>query len=560
MSHVAVVLAAGKSTRMKSRLPKAAHPIAGRPLLAHVLTAAAAAVASGEDAGRASDDPPLPDSEDHSTRLVVVLGHAAREVEQSLAGIPDLPPYHVVQQQQQLGTGDAVRSARDVVRSVGASLNGHGPATVLVLYGDTPLVRAETLDSLLRAHADAGATVSFLTGVTDRPAGYGRVVRDADGQVRGIVEERHATPEQRRIGEVNSGIYCFASDWLWSRLDGLRPHPSGEYYLTDLVDLAAHEGRTIATVSAPLSETAGVNDRIQLAEAEAIMRRRILDELMLSGVTVVDPASTFVDAGVRVGQDTTLHPFTTLRGSTVIGDECEIGPHSVIRDSAIGDRCTVLASWIEEAALASGVHVGPMSHLRPGARLARGVRIGNFAEVKNSTIGENVQMHHFSYAGDATIGARTNVGAGTITCNYDGVRKHHTDVGEDVFLGSDTLLIAPVTVGDGAQTGAGAVVKREVPPYGVAVGMPARVIRHREPNRSRESSQPDPATATSNADAGSTASATSAQSEPPPAEAQAPPLQSEVAPGAATPSQPASRHAQRGQGPSRKGKESQLDG
>lgn len=559
MSHVAVVLAAGKSTRMKSRLPKAAHPIAGRPLLAHVLSAAAAALVSGGEAAHASDDPPLPDTEDHSTRLVVVLGHAARQVEHALTGIPGLPRYRAVQQREQLGTGDAVRAARDALRQSGAALNGHDPSTVLVLYGDTPLVHAETLASLMRVHARAGAAVSFLTGVTDRPNGYGRVLRDGQGHVRGIVEERHATPEQRRITEVNSGIYCFASDWLWPRLDTLRPHSSGEYYLTDLVDLAANEGRAIATISAPLSETAGVNDRIQLAEAEAIMRRRILDDLMLSGVTVVDPASTFVDVGVRVGRDTTLQPFTMLRGHTIIGDECAIGPHSVIRDSTIGDRCTVLASWVEEAALAPDVHIGPMSHLRPGARLASGARIGNFAEVKNSTIGAGVQMHHFSYAGDATIGTRTNVGAGTITCNYDGERKHHTEVGEDVFLGSDTLLIAPVTVGDGAQTGAGAVVRRDVPPNGVAVGMPARVIRHREPKHARDRSQPHPAISASDADAASPASASSSPSELPPAEAQAPPPP-DTEPGAAPPSRPAPRRARRGQGSSPKGKELRLDG
>jgi bifunctional UDP-N-acetylglucosamine pyrophosphorylase/glucosamine-1-phosphate N-acetyltransferase len=482
MAHVAIVLAAGKSTRMRSRLPKVAHPIAGRPMLAHVLAAAAATFAPDPDAAHPADDPPLGDTEDHSTRLVVVLGHEADAVQRALQPIPDLPLYRVAMQAAQRGTGDAVRAARPMMSESTAS-------TVLVLYGDSPLIRAQTLRTLLALHARSGATVSFITGEADRPTGYGRVLRDEAGQVRGIVEERHASAEQLHIPEVNSGIYCFAADWLWSRLDHLRPHATGELYLTDLVDLAAAEDRPIVTVSAPLAETAGVNDRIQLAEAGATLRRRILDDLMLAGVTIVDPASAFVDAGVRVGQDTTIYPFTTLQGNTVIGEDCVIGPHSVVRDSRIGDGCRVLASWVEESEMEPGARVGPMSHLRPGARLATGAHLGNFAEVKNSTIGANVQMHHFSYVGDATIGADSNVGAGVITVNYDGERKHHTEVGEGVFLGCDTMLIAPVTLGDDALTGAGAVVKRDVPPAGVAVGMPARVIRHREPRRRKASTQ-----------------------------------------------------------------------
>jgi bifunctional UDP-N-acetylglucosamine pyrophosphorylase/glucosamine-1-phosphate N-acetyltransferase len=493
MSHVAIVLAAGKSTRMRSRLPKVAHPIVGRPMLAHVLAAAASTFAS-DAAPHPADEPPLGDTEDHSTRLLVVLGHEAESVQQALQATPDLPPYRVALQAAQLGTGDAVRATQRPLRG---TTGARAADTILVLYGDTPLVRPATLRALLDAHAHSGATLSFVTGEADRPTDYGRVLRDAAGRVRGVVEERHATAEQRRIPEVNSGIYCFVADWLWSRLDQLEPHATGEYYLTDLVNLAATEGRPIATVSAPLSETAGVNDRIQLAEAGALLRRRLLDDLMLSGVTVVDPVSTFVDAGVRVGQDTTLYPFTTLQGKTVIGEGCAIGPHSVVRDSQIGDGCLVLGSWVEESVMEPGARIGPMSHLRPGAHLARGAYLGNFAEVKNSTIGADVQMHHFSYVGDATIGADSNIGAGVVTVNYDGERKHHTEVGEGAFLGCDTMLIAPLTIGDAAVTGAGAVVKHDVPPGGVAVGMPARVIRHREhrasPTLSRSLSQPDPA-------------------------------------------------------------------
>jgi bifunctional UDP-N-acetylglucosamine pyrophosphorylase/glucosamine-1-phosphate N-acetyltransferase len=473
MVAAAVILAAGKSTRMRSRTPKPAHPVAGRPIVAHVLSAANTALHSThQPSSRVATSGG--DAEDHSSRLVLVLGHESVRVLDALKSLPDVPPYIVAEQRQQLGTASAVLAARPIlaVAAVDAA-----PDTILVLYGDTPLVRPETLAALLAAHAAAGG-VALLTGEAAVPTGYGRITRDAAGRVTGIVEERHATAEQRRITEINSGVYCFDAAWLWARLETLRPHENGELYLTDLIDLAVEEGLPVSTQRAPFSETAGINDRIQLAEAEAHMRRRILEMHMLAGVTIVDPATTFVEASVTIGADTVIQPFTTLRGQTRVGERCEIGPHSVVRDSSIGDESVVLGSWVEEASLAAHVRVGPMSHLRPGARLEPHAHVGNYAEVKNATIGAGVQMHHFSYAGDASIGAGTNVGAGTITCNFDGVSKHHTEVGERVFLGSDSLLIAPVTIGDGARTGAGAVVRRDVPPGGVAVGMPARVIRH----------------------------------------------------------------------------------
>lgn len=559
MSHVAVILAAGKSTRMRSHLPKVAHPLAGRPMLAHVLSAAAAAIEAGDDGAHPGDEPPLADSDDHSTRLVVVLGHEAVRVQQALVGVAGVPPYLVAVQQQQRGTGDAVRAAHSLLTDLSRT---PAASTILVLYGDTPLVRAETLTNLLAAHTRSGATLSFLTGQTEQPADYGRVLRDPDGRVLGIVEARHATDEQRHITEVNSGIYCFAADWLWSHLPHLQPHTSGEYYLTDLVELAAREGRQIATVTASFGETAGVNDRIQLAEAATVLRRRILDDLMRSGVTVVDPASTFVDVGVRVGQDTTLQPFTTLLGGTVVGENCAVGPHSVVRDSTIGDGCVVLGSWVEEATMEAGSRIGPMSHLRPGAQLAAGANLGNFAEVKNALIGPGVQMHHFSYIGDATIGARSNVAAGVITNNWDGTTKHHTEVGEDVFIGCDTMLIAPVTLGDYAFTGAGSVVRRDVPPGGVAVGMPARVIRHRQrpaaPDTQAFSRASSPTTAP-----GEPPSATQ-EAQPPAgqrsAEEQAHPPERDAVAGTDTPSRPTNGQGAAERSARREGKESDLDG
>ncbi|MGZ3600175.1 MAG: bifunctional UDP-N-acetylglucosamine diphosphorylase/glucosamine-1-phosphate N-acetyltransferase GlmU [Ktedonobacterales bacterium] len=490
-----VILAAGKGTRMRSRRPKVTHTVGGRPMLEHVLRAASEAVAvtaqgaaesaSGDAEDHSPEQPPASSTTNNATGAataplyVVVVGH---ERDQVRAAVPWTPPAAVdgtlsyVVQEPQLGTGHAVARAQSALRGESASVND-APDAILVLYGDTPLIRAETLRDLLATHAQSGATLTFLTGIADAPTDYGRVIRDSAGQVRGIVEQRHATPEELRIREVNSGIYCFDAAWLWSRLDHLEPHPNGEYYLTDLVDLAVREGRPVATTTASLDETMGVNDRVQLAEAEALLRRRVLRDLMLSGVTVEDPATTYVESGVRIGQDTILRPGTTLRGATTIGEGCEIGPYSVIRDSVIGDGCAVVASWLDGATMESGSRIGPMSRLRPGAHLKPGANVGNFGEVKNATIGEQVQMHHFSYIGDATVGAGTNIGAGTITMNYDGKQKHHTEIGERAFIGSDSLLRAPVTIGDGATTGAGAVVTRDVPPGELAVGMPARLIR-----------------------------------------------------------------------------------
>ncbi len=462
---------------MRSRMPKVAHRVAGRAMVEHVLRTAADAVSPSPDP-LPSAEPGSPDpAEPHSpgAHYVLVLGHEAEQVRQALGWTPSSgDAFEIVVQERQLGTGDAVRVTREALTGKDSR-----PETILVLYGDTPLLRPDTLAALIAEHRESDATLTFLTGIAEDPAEYGRVLRDEAGRVLGIVEQRHASPEQLAIREVNSGIYCFAADWLWPRLDRLEPHTNGEYYLTDLVEMAAREGRATRTATAALAETAGVNDRVQLAEAEAILRQRILTDLMYAGVTIEDPASTYVDAGVRVGQDTLIRPGTALRGATVIGAGCEIGPNSMIRDSRIGDNCQVLASWVEESVMDSGSRIGPMSHMRVGGHLSTGANMGNFAEIKNTTLGPDVQMHHFSYAGDATIGAGTNVAAGVITMNYDGQRKHHTEVGEHVFLGCDTLLRAPVTIGDGATTGAGAVVTKDVPPWSVAVGMPARVIKRK---------------------------------------------------------------------------------
>jgi bifunctional UDP-N-acetylglucosamine pyrophosphorylase / glucosamine-1-phosphate N-acetyltransferase len=471
-----VILAAGKGTRMRSRLPKVAHQVAGRAMLEHVLRAASAALTITEGPSADAEGDSTGGQTAYADAWAIVVGHEREQVREAIHFTPLGGAPHWILQEPQLGTGDAVRAVHETLTGLPTP-----PETILVLYGDTPLVRAETLRALLAEHERTNATLTFLTGIVDRPTDYGRVIRDEQGRIAGIVEARHATPEQLALPEVNSGIYCFQADWLWLRLDRLEPHENGEYYLTDLIAVAVREGAPLATVSGSIEETGGANDRVQLAEAARVLRERILRELMLSGVTIEDPANTYIDAGVRVGQDTIIRPGTTISGATVIGERCVIGPQSVIRDSQIGDGCLALASWVEEAVMEPGSRVGPMSHLRPGARLTSGANVGNFAEIKNATLGADVQMHHFSYIGDASIGARTNVAAGVITSNFsaDG-KKYRTKVGEDVFLGSDSQLVAPISIGDYAMIGGGSVVRRDVPPGGVAVGIPARVIKHRQ--------------------------------------------------------------------------------
>ncbi len=442
---VGVVLAAGKGTRMKSALPKVLHPLLGRPMAEYALRAVEAAT---------------------NARPVVVIGHQAERVRQGLG--PDRARYVV--QDPPLGTGDAVRRARDL-------LEGR-VQTVLVTNGDMPLLRAETLRALLAAHATHDGPITLLTVVADDPRGFGRIVRDPQGRVQAIVEEAHATLEQKAIRELNVGVYAFDAAWLWPALEALPLSPKGEYYLTDTVALAVAQGRAVhALVLEDPTEAIGVNTRVHLAEAAAVLQQRIVRRWMLEGVTFVDPRRVYVEDTVTIGRDTVIWPDTYLLGDTHIGPECDIGPNAYIRDTHIGARCRVFASVLEQARVEDDVDIGPYGHLRKGAHLAQGVHMGNFGEVKNAYLGPGVKMGHFSYIGDATIEAGVNIGAGTITCNYDGQRKHPTYIGPGAFIGSDTMLVAPVRIGEGARTGAGSVVTKDVPPYTLAVGVPARVIR-----------------------------------------------------------------------------------
>jgi bifunctional UDP-N-acetylglucosamine pyrophosphorylase/glucosamine-1-phosphate N-acetyltransferase len=458
-TYATVVLAAGKGTRMRSKLPKVLHPLAGMPLLGHVLKAIEGICL---DSSLASFNTPI-----STYRPVVVLGHEAAQIETAFG-----ERCFYALQQEQLGTGHAVLAAQSAIDALKPL-----PETVLVCYGDTPLIRSEILAQVLHEHLTRHATLTFLTAYTEPPSDYGRVVRDSSGRVREIVEVKRASAEQLRIKEVNSGVYCFDRAWLWPILQNLPRNASGEYYLTDLVAIAAAQERTIATVSGTLDETIGVNNRVQLAEAEQLLRRRTLERHMYAGVTIIDPATTYIDDEVQIGADTVILPGTMLTGKTTIGTDCRLGPATTIYQSVLADRCVVRNSIVEESVFEEDVSMGPFSHCRPGAYLARGVRMGNFGEVKNSYVGAETDMHHFSYLGDATIGEHVNVGAGTVTANFDGKQKHRTTIGAGASLGVDTVLIAPVTIGARAYTGSGSVVNRDVPADALVVGVPARLLR-----------------------------------------------------------------------------------
>jgi bifunctional UDP-N-acetylglucosamine pyrophosphorylase/glucosamine-1-phosphate N-acetyltransferase len=440
----AVILAAGQGTRMKSKLPKVLHPLLGKPMAWYILEAVRQVT--------------------HSTP-VMVIGHGADLVRRTLG---DQAEYVI--QQPQLGTGHAVMQAEPLL--------ANKTDLVLVIYADMPLLTVQTLGDLVKKAQSHTDPVTLLTVNTNETRGFGRILRDTRGQVSGIVEEAQATVEQLNIHELNPGVYCFRTAWLWEALKRIQLSPKGEYYLTDLMSMAAAQGKDIQTlcVEDP-NEVIGINTRIHLAQADALMRQRINRDWMLAGVTMIDPANTYIELGVTLGQDTILWPGTYLQGSTQIGESCVIGPNTIIKDSKVGDDCTLLASVLEGALLEGHVEMGPYCHLRKGAHLCRGVHMGNFGEVKNSTLGSGVKMGHFSYLGDTNVGADANIGAGTITCNYDGTRKFPTEIGEGAFIGSDTMLVAPVKVGAGAKTGAGAVVTKDLPPHTLAVGVPARVIK-----------------------------------------------------------------------------------
>ena len=445
MKVTTVLLAAGQGTRMKSDLPKVLHSLAGAPMLWHTLQAV----------NQASTEKP-----------VVIVGHGAEQVREFVGetGI-------CILQEPQLGTGHAAMQAESALKGK--------TDYVIVTYADMPLLRGETFQQLVETQKQNPGPVSMLTVIANDPRGFGRVVRKDDGTVAAIVEEYVATPEQKAIKELNVGAYCFSADWLWDALSRIEKNPQkGEYYLTDTIELAVSDGLPVqALVHDNLAETIGINTRVHLAEADTAMRQRINRDLMLAGVSMVDPASTFIEAGVTIGKDTVVMPNTYIQGNTTIGERCQIGPNAFIRDSRIGNGCIVFMSVMDRAQLDDDVDIGPFARLRKGAHLMDHVHMGNFGEVKDSVLRPGVKMGHFSYVGNADIGAKTNIGAGTITCNYDGQKKHPTEIGEDVFIGSDTMLVAPLKIGDRARTAAGSVVTKDVKEDTLVVGMPARAIR-----------------------------------------------------------------------------------
>lgn len=448
-----MILAAGLGTRMKSRLPKVLHPICGRPMLAYVIDAAREA--TGE-------------------RPLVVYSPQTEQICEVFAEEADF-----ALQRETSGTGDAVRAAID---SLPANIS-----EVVVLSGDVPLIEAESISRVLAARRNESAAMSLAAAELPDPSGYGRVLLATDGRaVARIVEEKDATNDERGIGLVNSGLYAFDRSWLADAIGRLVPSPAtGELYLTQLVELAAADGRAAIVVDAPehadwASELMGVNDRSDLAEIQLMHQYAILQRHMEDGVTFQDPGSAVVDATVEIEPDVTIEPNVILRGNTRIGRDATIKSGSQVVDSAIGERSVVWASVVESSMIGNDVNVGPFAHIRPGCEIGDGAEIGNFAEQKNTRFGARSKQHHFSYLGDAEIGEDVNIGAGTITANYDGRRKHRTVIGSGAFIGSDTILRAPVTVGKGAFTGAGSVVTRDVPDGKLAVGVPARIRERRE--------------------------------------------------------------------------------
>jgi bifunctional UDP-N-acetylglucosamine pyrophosphorylase/glucosamine-1-phosphate N-acetyltransferase len=447
----AVVLAAGKSTRMRSKTPKALHPVCGRPLLVHILNALAEAGVS---------------------RRVVIVGHQADAVRAALDAQFGVGTVEYAEQVEQKGTGHAAQMAEPLL--------AHHAGVVLIVPGDTPLLSGDILARLVAHHGERGAAATLLTTILPTDAGsYGRVLRDERGDVASVVEARDATAEQLDVREINTSVYAFSGAHLFRALRALRPNNAqGELYLTDVIGLMRSAGETIAALVSPDPDVVlGVNTRVELAEVSTKMRARLLRDLMLSGVTVIDPATTYVEAGVTVGQDTVLHPGTYLLGETAVGDDCVIGPNAHITDARLGDRVRARACFIEKAEVGDDCRIGPFAHLRSGTRLMAKVRVGNFVETKAATLHEGVAAGHLTYLGDAEIGARTNVGAGTITCNYDGQKKHRTVVGADTFIGSHSTLIAPITIGSEAFTAAGSVITQEVPDGALAIARERQSVK-----------------------------------------------------------------------------------
>ena len=445
MTIASIMLAAGHGTRMKSTLPKVLHPILGKPLVLHALSAVENVV----------DIPP-----------VVVIGHGAEDVKAAIqAGVKQDVQFAI--QEKQLGTGHAVMCAQSLLQGKSEK--------VIITFADMPLLTQASIEHIIQLQQESQSVMVITTVMSEEPRGFGRVIRDSDGSVQAIVEEVDCTPEQLLIREKNTSAYCVDAKWLWQSLEKLQPSAKGEYYITDLVAMAVAEGlRVSAYVLEDRSEGLGINDRVDLADTERAMRMRVNRDWMRKGVTFIDPWTTTVHLEVELAQDVVLQPNTMLMGKTKIAKNSVIGPNTTLIDTLVGEDCHIQYSVAESAQVGNHVTIGPFARLRKGAVLQDHVHIGNFGEVKDSVLGEGTKMGHFSYIGNAEIGKDVNIGAGTITCNYDGKTKHLTEIGDSAFIGSDTMLVAPLKIGKNATTGAGSVVTRDVPDNTIVYGTPAK--------------------------------------------------------------------------------------
>ncbi|PJN89210.1 bifunctional UDP-N-acetylglucosamine diphosphorylase/glucosamine-1-phosphate N-acetyltransferase GlmU [Bacillus sp. mrc49] len=442
-NRYAIILAAGQGTRMKSKLYKVLHPVCGKPMVQHVI--------------------------DHVNQLqiediVTVIGHGAEKVQEQLG---DSCKYAL--QDQQLGTAHAVMQAESV-------LSGKS-GTTLVICGDTPLIKAETMEELIALHERSQAKATILTAYADNPTGYGRVLRGEGGLVEKIVEHKDASDEERYVKEINTGTYCFDNQALFSALKKVsNENVQGEYYLPDVIEILKQEGETVtAFQSSDFEETLGVNDRVALSQAEQILRKRINESHMRNGVTIIDPLTTFIEADVQIGQDTVIKPGSCIKGNSVIGQDCIIGPNTEISDCEIGDGTEIFQSVVHESSIGSAVKIGPFAHVRPHSDIHDSVKIGNFVEIKKAVFGNGSKASHLSYIGDAEVGENVNIGCGSITVNYDGKNKHLTKIEDNVFIGCNSNLVAPVTIGEGAYVAAGSTITQDVPQEALSVARARQV-------------------------------------------------------------------------------------
>ncbi|MFO1441928.1 bifunctional UDP-N-acetylglucosamine diphosphorylase/glucosamine-1-phosphate N-acetyltransferase GlmU [Bacillus sp. Bva_UNVM-123] len=442
-NRYAVILAAGQGTRMKSKLYKVLHPVCGKPMVQHVV-----------------DQVSLLSIE----KIVTIIGHGAEQVQAQLG---EKTLYAL--QEEQLGTAHAVMQAKEI-------LNGREGVTIVVC-GDTPLIRHETMEALLKHHEASAAKATILTVMADDPTGYGRVVRNENNHVEKIVEHKDATDEERKIQEINSGTYCFDNKKLFEVLNRVtNDNVQGEYYLPDVIEILKKDGEIVTAYQADeFEETLGINDRVALSEAERIMKKRINEQHMRNGVTIIDPINTYIGPDVIIGQDTTLHPGTTLSGPTSIGANCHIGPYSQIEDCMIGENTIIRQSAVFDSQIGSSVQIGPFAHIRPKSDIHDHVKIGNFVEVKKSVFGEGSKASHLSYIGDAEVGRDVNIGCGTITVNYDGKNKFLTKIEDGVFVGCNSNLVAPVTIGKNAYVAAGSTITEDVPGEALSIARARQV-------------------------------------------------------------------------------------